>query len=74
MSDINIKPPKDFPKIFGQPKPQECTVWSVYVNHDTGEMRARLHVPGNFEQWVCDGKVEQPDAFCDVIEAYRKYK
>lgn len=66
---VELKLPKDMPKVEGQPKPQDPGVFTVYTDGQT--MRARFHKPGDFKVFLCDGQIYHPENFCDVVEAWR---
>ena len=60
------------PKIKDAPLPQGPGVFSVYLDSDKNVMRARFHKPGNFHVFVFDGQLENPEAFCHVVDQFRK--
>lgn len=62
---------KDFPKVEGQPKPQEPTVWTVYIQD--GKLRARMHPYRKFNEgsmWDCE--LADPLGFCQVVDEFRR--
>lgn len=60
---------QDLPKISLAPKPNEPTIWSAYLVD--GKLRARLHVPGKFNQIWFDGEINNPENFVEVCLAWR---
>lgn len=64
---------KDFPKIYGQPRPQEPLVWTTYLVQ--GKMRARIHLRGKFNEGVqCDAEMQDPLGFCEIVDTFRGIK
>lgn len=72
MPIMTENPYKDLPKISFAPKPEELLVWTVYVDHSSGKARARLHRPGKFNEFWGDGPIDDPLAFCEVVDKIRE--
>ncbi len=59
---------QDLPKIQLAPKPTDPIIWTAYTAD--GRLRARLHIPGKFNEMWFDGELSNPEYFVEVCLAY----
>ncbi len=60
---------KDLPKVENKPSPEEINRMDVKMLN--GKMVAEFYYTNRLVAW---GVIDHPENFCEVVDAYRKWK